>query len=94
MELLKSKSEVNFEYAIYHPAVVEVLALVSDKGSQHKFCSEAAENSYNRVLGVAEMKRDESAVDAKWNLSELLKVLLSQSRCVHPFNLLISYGNY
>ncbi|KAL1815031.1 uncharacterized protein LOC108223959 isoform X2 [Daucus carota subsp. sativus] len=73
LELLKSKSEVNFEYAIYHPAVVEVLALVSDKGSQHKFCSEAAENSYNRVLGVAEMKRDESAVDAKWNLSELLK---------------------
>lgn len=77
MELLKSKYEVSAEYAIYHPVVVEVLALVSEKGSQHKFCNEASDNSYTRVLGVAEMKHDESAVNEKWNVSELLKVLVS-----------------
>lgn len=73
LELLKSKYEVSAEYAIYHPVVVEALALVSEKGSQHKFCSEADENSYTEVLMVADMKHDESEVDAKWNVSELLK---------------------
>lgn len=77
MELLKSKYEVSAEYAIYHPVVVEALSLVSERGSQHKFCSETDDNSYKRVLGVAEMKHDKSAVDEKWNLSELLKVLVS-----------------
>ncbi|KAK1397776.1 IFRD domain-containing protein [Heracleum sosnowskyi] len=73
LELLKSKYEVSAEHAIYHPVVVEALALVSEKGSQHKFCSEADDNSYTGVLGVADMQHDESAVDEKWNVSELLK---------------------
>ncbi|KAL8147077.1 uncharacterized protein LOC141707699 isoform X2 [Apium graveolens] len=73
LELLKSKYELSAEYAIYHPVVVEALALVSEKGSQHKFCIEADDNSDIRVHGVAEMKHDESAVDGKWNVPELLK---------------------
>lgn len=77
IELLKNKYEVNVEYAIYHPVVVEALALVSDKGGQQKFCSEAHENPYTEVQGVAGMKHDDSTVDEKWNASELLKVLVS-----------------
>lgn len=77
MELLKNKANVEHEFASYLPVIVEALALVSDKGSEHKFCSETHETLYIQVLEDAGMKNVQSAVDATLDVSELSNVLVS-----------------
>lgn len=72
-----NKANVEDEYAAYHSFIVEVLALVSDKGSEHKFCSETDETLYLQVMKDAGMKNIQSALSATSDVSELSSVLVS-----------------
>ncbi|KAL1820922.1 hypothetical protein ACET3Z_015791 [Daucus carota] len=67
LELLKNEDE----YALYHPLIIEALALVSDKGIKHKFCSETDEALVTQVLEDAGMMNVQTAVEATTKVSEV-----------------------
>ena len=73
LELLKNEDE----YALYHPLIIEALALVSDKGIKHKFCSETDEALVTQVLEDAGMMNVQTAVEATTKVSEVSEVLIS-----------------
>ncbi|WOG97943.1 hypothetical protein DCAR_0417284 [Daucus carota subsp. sativus] len=53
LELLKNEDE----YALYHPLIIEALALVSDKGVKHKFGNELCEALSRRRIQEAHCGR-------------------------------------